>query len=124
MDEISNTEESTYEFLGSHYFASFVDCNHEKIINIGELKKILFTAIQSSGASILNHVEHFFDNNGYTCVILLSESHCSIHTYPEHNSFYIDLFTCGTSCNSHTFRSILNDYFEPKIIRENNIQRF
>ena len=45
MDQISNIQESTYEFIGSHYFASFVDCNHEKIIDIGELKKILFTAI-------------------------------------------------------------------------------
>ena len=116
-------EKSEYEFLGSHYFASFVGCNHDKIINIENLKSTLFSAILSSGANILNYVEHEFDNNGYTCVVLLSESHCSIHTYPEHNSFYVDLFTCGTSCDADAFRKILVDYFQPNEIRENNMIR-
>ena len=45
--------------------------------------------------SIFRLVEHKFYPQGYTCVILLGESHFTIHTYPESNSAYADCFTCG-----------------------------
>jgi S-adenosylmethionine decarboxylase len=116
-------EPTKYKFVGSHYFASFIGCKHDKIINIENLKATLFSAILASGATILNYLEYEFDNHGYTCVVLLSESHCSIHTYPEHDSFYVDLFTCGTSCDANAFRKHLVDHFEPKEVKENNVVR-
>lgn len=38
--------------------------------------------------------KHFFVPHGITAFWILSESHCAIHTYPEHGYFSIDLYTC------------------------------
>lgn len=59
------------------------------------LKKILFEAIHKSKATIINFVEHKFEPQGYSIVVLIGESHASIHTYPEEQGIFIDYFTCG-----------------------------
>ena len=50
--------------------------------------------------------------------ILLSESHASIHTYPEHGKCFIDLFTCGDKCNHEEFNETVKAYLKPKKVAE------
>ena len=59
------------------------------------LRKILKDAVEKSKATILGNIEHKFEPHGYSLVLLISESHASLHTYPEENSLFIDFFTCG-----------------------------
>ena len=119
-----------YEFLGIHYIASFNACMDGTIGNIKNIKEKMIEAVNASGATILGTVEHVFKNqlsegDGFTIVLLLSESHASIHTYPEKKSCFIDLFTCGTKCSYKHFDKILREYFQPsnvccKIIQRND----
>jgi len=51
------------------------------------------------GMTVLNRYHHLFDPQGLTCVYTLSESHLSIHTWPEHQRFCADLFTCSKDVN-------------------------
>lgn len=54
--------------------------------------------MKQEGIKILNKMVHFFDGpvGAMTCLYLLSESHFSIHTFPEENGrIAVDLFTCG-----------------------------
>jgi S-adenosylmethionine/arginine decarboxylase-like enzyme len=54
--------------------------------------------MRDEGIKILNKQVHFFDGpvGAMTCLYLLSESHFSIHTFPEENGrIAVDLFTCG-----------------------------
>ena len=44
--------------------------------------------------TVLHRVFHFFEPQGMTCVYVLSESHLSVHTWPEDNFVSIDLFCC------------------------------
>lgn len=52
-------------------------------------------ACVKSGATVLSHQSKKFDPQGVTVLILLSESHLSIHTWPERNTAALDIFTCG-----------------------------
>jgi S-adenosylmethionine decarboxylase len=53
-------------------------------------------AASAAGATVLNsHFHHFGEQQGVTGVLLLMESHISIHTWPEHGYAAIDLFMCG-----------------------------
>jgi S-adenosylmethionine decarboxylase len=99
-----------YKFEGSHYIASFKDCKH---IENDTLVLLFKNAIQKSGATILNYNEHKFHNGGITFVFLLSESHCSVHTYPEHNSLFIDLFTCGNKIDNIIFHNTIVEGLKP-----------
>ena len=105
-----------YNFVGKHYLASFMNCNKEKLTDIDNLKNTMTEGIIKTGATILSYTEKIFDNGGYTILFLLSESHCSIHTYPENNALFTDLFTCGDTCNYKFYESALINYLEPKNI--------
>lgn len=112
-----------HQFFGKHYLASFLGCNSEAINNIKLLKFNMEKAIIKSGATILSSTEKIFENNGYTILFLLSESHCSIHTYPENNSLFTDLFTCGELCDYKEYEKIMIDYLNPKRITTNVVIR-
>ncbi len=102
-----------YAFKGSHFMAQYCGCNEEALTDIETLKKVMYEAALASGATILESVDHVFAPNGLTLVILLSESHASIHTYPEHKSCFVDLFTCGDHCSSEGFDALLRAYLQP-----------
>lgn len=59
-------------------------------ILIDKIEKILL----ESGFTIINKVEHYFKNQGYTGLWLLAESHLAIHTFPEENKIYIEISSC------------------------------
>ena len=50
--------------------------------------------LKESGFCILGEVEHHFKPYGYTLLILLSESHFAIHTFPEEGKCYIEISSC------------------------------
>ena len=52
------------------------------------------TLLIKSGFKILKKVEHYFENQGYTGLWLLAESHFAIHTFPEENKVYIEISSC------------------------------
>lgn len=112
-----------YQFFGKHFIANFVDCDEEALNDIATLSETLKYAAKESGATILSSSFHIFPPCGLTMVLLLSESHASIHTYPEHRSCFIDLFTCGETCDSTYFERIMEDYLKPKRIEKSLIIR-
>lgn len=60
-----------------------------------QLYSTLDNILRESGYTILNHMEHHFPIQGYTCLWLLSESHLAVHTFPESNRSYIELSGCN-----------------------------
>lgn len=49
--------------------------------------------------TVVNQVAHQFQPHGLTKVWVLAESHCAVHTYPEHNFIAVDLYTCSDMYN-------------------------
>ena len=119
----SNIDNENFDFYGTHYLSSFNSCNKLALINIDILRDTIKNAIIESGATIINYTEKLFDNNGYTIVYLLSESHCSVHTYPEHSAMFTDFFTCGNNCSYEKYENYLKNYLEPQDIQKNVIIR-
>lgn len=56
---------------------------------------LIENAAESSGATVIKTISYHFLPQGVTAVSLLSESHISIHTWPERGEAAIDIFTCG-----------------------------
>lgn len=61
------------------------------------LDKDILCHIVSQYATVLKVDSYEFEGGGWTAILLLAESHVSIHTWPEHNAYCIDCFTCGQS---------------------------
>jgi S-adenosylmethionine decarboxylase len=58
---------------------------------------LLENAAEACGAHVLQTISYQFDPQGVTAICLLSESHISIHTWPEKGEAAVDVFTCGDS---------------------------
>lgn len=118
---------ANYQFSGSHFLASYIGCKKLSLTEIDKLKSAMGFAIKESGATLLNVVDHIFKSNdqlpGYTCAFILSESHATIHTYPEVDSCFIDLFTCGNNCSYEKFNKHLSEYLQPKVINYQVVKR-
>lgn len=111
---IIQAEESPHQFAGKHFLGSYLDCDVEAISDVDGLLQAMNQAVEASGATILNMTPHVFPPDGLTVVYLLSESHASIHTYPEYRACFVDLFTCGDHCSEEQFDQILRAYLKPK----------
>lgn len=59
------------------------------------LKDKLGELLLASGFTVLNHMEHYFPVQGYTCVWLLGESHLAVHTFPQSKRSFIQLSSCN-----------------------------
>lgn len=65
-----------------------------------ELLQLVEHAISISGMHILDtKVVNFEPYDAVTAIYVLSESHFSLHTYPEHNYISVDCYTCGDEAN-------------------------
>ena len=106
--------QDVHEFAGKHFLASYMDCDRGAIGNVEQMIAAMDEAVRASGATILDSKACIFEPNGVTMVYLLSESHASIHTYPEYGACFIDLFTCGDNCSSEEFDKILRSYLKPQ----------
>jgi S-adenosylmethionine decarboxylase len=82
--------------LGRHLLADFSGIDAALLSDPQRVERILLQAAQAAGATaIFGKFHHFGENAGVTGVLLLRESHISIHTWPEHGFAAIDAFMCG-----------------------------
>jgi S-adenosylmethionine decarboxylase proenzyme len=111
-----SADEEVHDFRGKHLVADYLDCDVEALSDEDALMQVMIAAVKKCGAQVLNQSYFIFPGHGLTMTILLSESHASIHTYPEHGKCFVDLFTCGDKCNNHIFNEALKEYLKPKKI--------
>ena len=80
---------------GKHFLLDLYRCNYEKLNDESFLRCALNRAAKLANATVLNLISNKFEPQGVTAIALLSESHISIHTWPESNYSAVDIFTCG-----------------------------
>jgi S-adenosylmethionine decarboxylase len=69
---------------------------HSVATDIGQLTDAAMSAVSAGGGHVLDASHVVFPNGAITLVLILAESHLSIHTWPEEDLIAIDLFSCGT----------------------------
>jgi S-adenosylmethionine decarboxylase len=84
--------------VGSHILADFYGVSARLLQSRSELETLLRNAAETAGATVLgSHFHSFGSAQGITGVVLLAESHISIHTWPESDFAAVDIFMCGTA---------------------------
>ena len=83
--------------LGRHLIAELSDCPGELLNDSAILEKAMKEAARVSGATVVNSAFHRYNPQGLSGIIVIAESHLSVHTWPEYGYAAIDCFTCGTS---------------------------
>ena len=81
--------------FGKHYLIELVNCSTELIKRVADVQEIFHKSAVKARATILKEYYHQFEPEGVSGVILIAESHFTIHTWPEASYAAIDIFSCG-----------------------------
>ncbi len=93
---VTHATGSTVPPLGRHVLADLHGVDAVPLRDPQGLRDLLAAAAVGAGAHVLGaHFHHFGGGQGVTGVVLLSESHITIHTWPERNYAALDVFMCG-----------------------------
>lgn len=91
----------TLKILGRHLIAEMADCDCSLLDDISYLETHLNEAVRQSGATIVRTVFHRYNPKGVSGVVVIAESHLSIHTWPEYGYAAVDFFTCGNEIDPY-----------------------
>jgi S-adenosylmethionine decarboxylase proenzyme len=81
--------------LGEHFIIDLSDCNHEILTDSEQAYSLFAQAVRESGLTVVDEGFYKFSPHGFTCFLLLAESHASLHAWPEYDYCAIDLFICA-----------------------------
>jgi len=99
---------------GTHLIAE-IKTSHNLENHQGYLDIVKHT-LKEVGLSMISESHHIFDNDSFTSTVLLAESHINVHTYPEYEIVFIDIFICNFQRdNSESITLIYEDisnYFQ------------
>ena len=109
--------------IGEHYLIELLACAPEKLERCETVRPLLLEAARKGNATIISDEFHQFNPYGVTGIILLAESHISIHTWPEHRLAAVDIFTCGDSMNADVVIEVLRNGTSAGEVQIRHIER-
>ena len=81
--------------LGKHFIVELSECNLEVLNDLSKVKEILSQAAVNANAEVKELAFHHFYPQGVSGVVVIAESHISVHTWPENGYAALDIYTCG-----------------------------
>ena len=102
------------QILGRHLLAEFAHCTPHPLSDRATLEFIMKEAVRKSGATMVDAVFHQYNPQGLSGVVVIAESHISIHTWPEYNFASVDCYTCGTHADPWKAVEYLKEALECK----------
>ena len=81
--------------LGKHLLLELKDCDTALLNDMEYLREVLADVARLIGATVIKDSFYQFSPQGISGVIIIAESHLSIHTWPEYAFAAVDIFTCG-----------------------------
>jgi S-adenosylmethionine decarboxylase len=93
--------------LCHHTLIEYHDCNPECLKQARVVKKLLCKAVLQGGGTIVKAVFHNFSPYGVSGVVVITESHVTIHTWPEHGYAAVDIFSCSRKLDHTAIRDEL-----------------
>ncbi len=83
------------ETMGRHVIAELWQCDFDKLNDMDYIEQTFVDAALKSGAEVREVAFHKFAPQGVSGVVIISESHLTIHSFPEHGYASVDVYTCG-----------------------------
>lgn len=82
------------------YSADLKRCASLASLGVDHLNDVFSWILEESGATIVRGVSHHFPIVGLTSVLILTESHAVLHTWPESGTVHLDIFSCSPRLKS------------------------
>lgn len=109
--------------LGTHTILEFYGCPYGRLADSGEVEQAFREAARRSNATVVDSLFHHFNPHGVSGVVVIAESHFTVHTWPEHGYAAIDFFTCSDEVNISVAIEHLRECLQPERISRRNLPR-
>ena len=109
--------------LGRHWLIELQACEVATLREVATVGKIMEGAVAASGATQVESRFHQFSPYGVSGVIIIMESHFTIHTWPEYAYAAVDIFTCGDLINTEKAVQFMQEAFGAKNVSTQLIER-
>ncbi len=109
--------------IGHHWLIEFSNCNPSQLSEVKTIEAILLEAAHRIKATVLSSSFHQFAPVGVSGVIIIQESHLTIHTWPEHHYAAVDIFTCGKSIEPQAGVEYLQKALEAVDVKMKYVER-
>jgi len=106
-----------------HILFTLKDCSRALLDDEEFIRDTLYVTSRKCNAQLLTMNSHKFQPQGVTAIAMLSESHISIHTWPEKGMAVCDIFTCGDHTDPQVGVEYMKMVFESKDIISNKFVR-
>ena len=90
--------------LGQHTLLDFYGCDPEQLKRARAVRALLCSAVREGGGKIVKAVFHNFRPYGVSGVVVITQSHVTIHTWPEHGYAAVDVFSCSPTLDAKAIR--------------------
>jgi S-adenosylmethionine decarboxylase len=111
------------EALGTHILCELSGCDPNVLSDVEGVEQILKTAAQRANATILTTAFHRFEPHGVSGVVVIAESHLSIHTWPETGYAAMDFYTCGHATDPWAACEYAAKMLRAKTMRTTEVKR-
>lgn len=102
------------KILGRHLIVEYAECNNELLNDLDQLETFMNESVRKAGATIVNSTFHRYNPQGVSGVVVIAESHISIHTWPEYGYAAVDFFTCGDSVDPYRAFEYMKEMLQSK----------
>lgn len=109
--------------MGRHVIAELWGCDLEKLNNISFIEQLFVDAALEAGAEVREVAFHKFAPQGVSGVVIISESHLTIHSFPEHGYASIDVYTCGDRIDPNVASNYISRGLEAKTVERIQVPR-
>ncbi|MEE9438198.1 MAG: adenosylmethionine decarboxylase [Saprospiraceae bacterium] len=109
--------------LGHQTLVELYGCPEDIIDDKNKVESILVELANLIDLTIVNTTIHHFSPIGVSGVVVVQESHITVHTWPEHNYVAIDFFTCNVRYDINKGVAFLKEKLKAKKVEINEIQR-
>jgi len=111
------------ESLGRHILVEASGCRNEALNDLPGIRQAMIDAAVAAGATVLDVSFRKFAPQGVSGVVIISESHLTIHTWPEYGYAAIDLFTCGDKAEPWRAFEVLAGFLEADHVSTMELRR-
>lgn len=108
---------------GRHILMELTGCPYDLLNSVVQAENTLLSCAEDGGATVISSHFHPFFPQGLSGVIVIAESHITIHTWPEYGYAAVDVFTCGVAGIADEVGRLIADRFQAKDVKLKALSR-